>query len=59
VTPSKTARDLAGWNTELAQKIDAALDDRYRRGYEAGRKEAFARARQILDKHALTAEKAR
>jgi len=56
---SLTARTLAGRDTELAQRIDAALDDRYQRGYEAGRKEAFALARKILDKHAFTAEKAR
>ena len=49
-TISKTARDLAGWNTDLARQIDAALEDRYRRGYERGWKAALARLHGVLAK---------
>ena len=49
MTTSKTARDLAGWNHELARQIDAALEDRYRRGYERGWKAALTRLHGVLD----------
>lgn len=55
MTTSKTARDLAGWNTDLAKRIDEALDDRYRRGYDNGRREAFGEARRLLDQYTYPA----
>lgn len=56
--PSQTARDLAGWNTDLARQIDEALDDRYRRGYEAGWRAALSEARRVLDERHPTEETA-